>query len=158
MQERASRNFVQKATDETLDRMEQSKASAQEETMIVEQSYVRASKGAIDFNLKLMDMAQNNINAAFNFARELPQVKSPSAFIELSTKYARQQLERLADQARELTGIAQNAMTDTTQSLQKGATGEFDWPKQREGGDRVEFDITENRKIPGCIWHPEIAA
>ena len=87
MQERASRNFVQKATDETLDRMEQSKASAQEGTMIVEQSYVRASKGAIDSNLKLMDMAQNNINAAFDFARELPQVKSPSAFIELSTKY-----------------------------------------------------------------------
>jgi phasin family protein len=83
---------------------------------------VRASKGAIDFNLKLMDMAQNNINAAFDFARELTQIKSPSAFIELSTKYARQQLERLADQARELTGIAQNAMTDTTQSLQKGAT------------------------------------
>jgi phasin family protein len=122
MQERAARNFAQKATDETLDQMERSKASAQEGTMIVEQSYVRASKGAIDFNLKLMGIAQDNVNVAFDFARELFQVKSPSAFIELSTKYARQQLERLTDQARELTGVAQDAMTETTQSLQKGAT------------------------------------
>jgi hypothetical protein len=121
MQERAARNFAQKATDETLDRMEQWKASAQEGTNIVEQSFARASKGAVDFNLKLMDMTQHNVNAAFDFARELSQIKSPSAFMELSTKYAGQQLERLTDQARELTWVTQNAMTETTQSLQKAA-------------------------------------
>jgi phasin family protein len=83
---------------------------------------VRASKGVVEFNFKLIGIAQDNVNVAFDFARELFQVKSPSAFIELSTKYARQQLERLTDQARELTGVAQDAMTETTQSLQKGGT------------------------------------
>ena len=119
MQERAARNSAQKATDETLDRMEQWKASAQEGTKIVEQSYVTASKGAIDFNLKLMDMAQDNINAAFDFARQLSQVKSPSAFFELSAEQARKQVERLNAQTRDLTGVAQKAMTEATQSLQK---------------------------------------
>jgi hypothetical protein len=122
MQERATHNFAEKTTDETLDRMEQWKAGAQEGTKIVEQSYVMASKGAIDFNLKLMDMARDNINAAFDFARELSQAKSPSAFIELSTKYAHQQCKRLTAQAQELAGVTQNAVVETTQSLQKAAT------------------------------------
>ena len=122
MQERAARNFAQKATDETLDRMEQWKAGAQEETKIVEQSYVMVSKGAIDFNLKLMDMARDNINAAFDFARQLSQVKSPSTFFELSAEHARKQVERLTDQARDLTEVAQKTMTETTQSLQKASS------------------------------------
>ena len=122
MQERATRNFAQKATDETLDRLEQWKASAQEGTKIVEQSYVTAFKGATDFNLKLMDMARDNINAAFDFARQLSQVKSPSTLFELSAEHARKQVERLTDQARELTGVAQKTMTETTQSLQKASS------------------------------------
>ena len=122
MQERAARNFTQKATDEALDRMEQWKGGAQEETKIVEQSYVMVSKGAIDFNLKLMDMARDNINAAFDFARQLSQVKSPSTLFELSAEHARKQVERLTDQARELTGVAQKTMTETTQSLQKASS------------------------------------
>jgi hypothetical protein len=120
--ENAARKFAQRATAETLDRMEQSKVSAQEGTKIVEQSYVTASKGAIDFNLKLMDMAQDNINAAFDFARQLSQVKSPSAFFELSAEHTRKQVERLTAQSRDLTRVAQETLTETTQALQKATT------------------------------------
>jgi hypothetical protein len=37
-----------------------------------------------DFNLHLLEIAQVNMNAGFDFARQLTRVKSPSEFFELS--------------------------------------------------------------------------
>jgi hypothetical protein len=63
---------ARKATAGTIVPLQRSKASAQETAMIVEQSYVAASKGAVEFNLKLIDIAEDNVNAGFDFARQLP--------------------------------------------------------------------------------------
>jgi hypothetical protein len=82
----------------------------------VEHSYVAASKGAVDFNLKLIDIAQENVNAAFDFARELQHAPSPSAFFELSAAYTRKQCEKLAEQTQHLTGLAQKGTIDAVQS------------------------------------------
>ena len=121
MPDNAARNFSQKASADTIDALEKSKASAQETTKIMEQSYVRASKGAIDFNLKLIDMAQENLNAAFDFARQVPTVKSPSEFLELSASHARTQFENLTKQTQHLTDLAQKAITDVSQPWQSAA-------------------------------------
>src|SRR5436190_13951709 len=121
MPDNAARNFSQKASADTIDALEKSKASAQETTKIMEQSYVRASKGAVDFNLKLIDMAQENLNAAFDFARQVPTVKSPSEFLELSVSHARTQFESLTKQTQHLTGLAQNAIKETAESWQSAA-------------------------------------
>jgi len=121
MPENAARNFSQKASADTIEALERSKAGAQESTKIMEQSYVRASKGAVDFNLKLMDMAQENLNAAFDFARQMPTVKSPSEFLELSVSHARTQFENLTKQTQHLPGLAQNAIKETAESWQSAA-------------------------------------
>ena len=126
MSENPARNFAQKASSYTKDTMEKSKTVAEETTKVIEQSYITASKGAVDFNLKLIDMAQDNVNSAFDFARQLPYVKSPSAFFELSAEHARKQFENLTAQTQELTGLAQKAITEATQSLQTGAAKTFD--------------------------------
>jgi phasin len=120
MPEHPARNFAQKATSDTIDTLERSKATVQEASKIMEQSCVNASKGAVDFNLKLMDIAQDNVNAAFDFARQLSHVKSPSAVLELSAEHARKQFQNLTAQAQELTGLTQKAMTEAAQSLQTG--------------------------------------
>jgi hypothetical protein len=51
-------------------------------TKAMQQTYFAASKGAADFNLHLLDIAQANMNAAFDFARQLARVTSPSEFFE----------------------------------------------------------------------------
>jgi hypothetical protein len=107
MPEHPARNFAQKATSDTIDTLERSKATVQEATRIMEQSCMSASKGAVDFNLKLMDIAQDNVNAAFDFARQLSLVKSPSAFLELSVEHARKQFQNLTAQAQDLSGVTQ---------------------------------------------------
>jgi phasin len=120
MAENAAREFTQKATSYTADALDKTKTTAEETSKVMEHSYVTASKGAVDFNLKLIEVAQDNINAAFDFARQLAQIKSPAEFLELSTSYARNQMEKLASQSQHLTGVAQKGMTETAQSLQAG--------------------------------------
>jgi len=120
--ENAARNFVQKAITDTNETWEKSRKTAEENRKLLEHSYVTASKSAVDFNLKLIDMAQQNVNAAFDFARELPHVKSPSAFVELSVTLARKQFEKLTAQTQDLTGLAQKTIAEATQSLQTAAT------------------------------------
>jgi phasin len=118
MPENTARNVAQKATAYTTDTLEKVKTTAEETTKAVEQSYLTASK---DFNLKLIDMAQDNMNAAFDFARQLSHVKSPSEFFELSTSHARKQFEKLTAQSQHLTGLARKGITEAGQSLQTGA-------------------------------------
>jgi phasin family protein len=47
------------------------------------------------------------VDAAFECARELLGVTSPSEFMEVSTKHARQQFEAVRQQTKELAEIAQ---------------------------------------------------
>jgi hypothetical protein len=122
MAENAARNFGQRATEYTADTFEKSKTTAKEASRVMEHSYMAASKGAVDFNLRLIDMAQENVNAAFEFARELHNVQSPSAFLELSAAHTRKQCEKLVAQTQHLAGLAQKATLDAAQSLQSGVT------------------------------------
>jgi phasin len=93
-------------------------AAAEETSKVMERTYLTASKGAADFNLHLLEMAQVNMNAAFDFARQLTRVKSPTEFLELSTAQVRKQFETLTDQTQQLTSLAQKATTDATQPFQ----------------------------------------
>jgi len=113
---------ARKATADTIVPLPRSKASAQETAMIVEQSYMLAAKGGA----KLVDIAEDNVNAGFDFARQLPHVKSPSVFFELSAEHTCKQLERLTAQTQEITKLAQKAITETAQCLQAGVSKTLD--------------------------------
>ena len=65
------------------------------------------------------------MNAAFDFARQLARVKSPSEFFELSTAHARKQFEMFTEQSQRLTSLAQNAATGAAQPLQSEVSKTF---------------------------------
>jgi phasin family protein len=58
------------------------------------------------------------MNAAFDFARQLTNVKSPSEFFELSAAHARKQFETFTEQAKQLTTLGQKVATDAAQPFQ----------------------------------------
>ena len=107
MTENVARQFADKGT-----------AAAEEAKKGMEQVYETASKGAVDFNLRLIDMAQANTKATFDFARQMASVKSLSEFIELSTSHARKQWEALSEQVQHITTLAQKVTTDAAQPFQ----------------------------------------
>jgi phasin len=66
-----------------------------------------AAQGAVDYNLKLIEVACANTTAAFDYVHELLGVKSLSGFVEVSAGHARKQFEVLSEQSKELTALAQ---------------------------------------------------
>jgi phasin len=118
MTENVAREFVEKGAARAEDAYRKTQAAAGETTKVMEQTYSAASKGAADFNLHLLDIAQANMNAAFDFARQLARATSPSEFFELSTAQVRKQVETLTKQTRDLTQLAQKVTTQAAQPLQ----------------------------------------
>jgi hypothetical protein len=55
--------------------------------------------------------------APHDFIQKMSGVRSPSAFVELSTEHARKQLESLTEQAKELATLAQKATLATAEPL-----------------------------------------
>jgi hypothetical protein len=116
--------FNEKAADYAKDAYGKTQAAAGEATLMG-QAYSAASKGAADFNLHLLDVAQTNINATFDFARQLTQIKSPTEFFELSAAHMRKQMATLTEQTQNLTTLAQKITTEAAQPLHSGVTKAF---------------------------------
>jgi phasin len=81
--------------------------------------------GAQDYNLKVIEFAQSNSQAALEFVQKLPGVKSPSEFIDLSTEFSRRRLEALTEQAKELAALAEKVTLASTEPLKAGVTRAF---------------------------------
>jgi hypothetical protein len=74
----------------------------------VQEGVTSALKNVRDLNLKLIDMAQANTEAAFDFAREIAEAKQPSDFVQVWTTNATKQFDLLTKQASELTRLGQS--------------------------------------------------
>src|SRR5260370_6939095 len=121
----AFREIAEKSVAQAKDAYERVKAAAEEATDLLEDTYTTAAKGAADYNLKVIEAARANTNAAFDYARELLDVKSFSEIIELSTAHARKQFEAVSEQTKELAALAQKVATGTTEPPKTGATQPF---------------------------------
>jgi phasin len=76
-----------------------------------------ALKGIQDYNGKLFEFAQANTKSTLEFVQSLAGVKSPSEFAQVSTEHARQQLEMIADQTKQLAELAQHVTLAAAEPL-----------------------------------------
>jgi phasin len=116
----AFREFAEKGIAQTKDAYEKLKATAEQNTEMLETVYATASKGSTEYGLKLIEISRANTNATFDYLQSLFGVKSASELVELSTAHARAQLESLAGQTKELTTLAQKVATDTAEPIKTG--------------------------------------
>jgi phasin len=99
---------------------EKSSAATTEAADLIKNGYSTAVKGVQDYNNKFIEFAHANSNAAFDFIQKLSGAKSPSAFVELSTEYARKQLETLTEQTKQLVALSQKVTLATAEPLKTG--------------------------------------
>ena len=111
------RDIAEKSVTQAKDAYDKIKSAAEDTTDLIEDTYVTASKGFSDFNVKALEAARTNINATFDFARALLQVKTLSQAVELTSGHIRKQFESLIDQSRELTEAAQKIANETTEPI-----------------------------------------
>jgi len=118
------RELAEKSVSQAKETYEKLKSAAEEATDVLEETCANASKGVSDYNLKLIEAARENTNAAFDFAAEIMTAKSLSDFVELSTRHTRKQYEAVTAQTKELAAIAQKAAVETSEPL-KESLGKF---------------------------------
>ena len=63
-----------------------------------------------NYNAKVLEFATANCNATLAYLSKLTTVKSPSDFIDVTTRHIREQTETLTRQARELTEMTQKLL------------------------------------------------
>ena len=85
-----------------------------------------ALKGMQDYNSKLIEFAQANAKSHVEFLQKLAGMKSPTEFLELSTSHNRSQLERLADQAKQLTELTKQVTLATAEPVKTGLAKVYD--------------------------------
>jgi phasin len=107
-------------TAQAQQNFEKMTAAPSEATHLLKETYSTTMKGAQDYSAKVLEFAQVNTNSAFEYARQLSSVKSPTEFLELSNNHLRQQFELLSRQAQELAAIAQKMTGTMTDSIKGG--------------------------------------
>src|SRR5580700_10480178 len=88
----------EKGSAQAKEAFEKMSAATAGAAALIKNSYSTAVKGAQAYNNKILEFAQTNTEAAFDFAKKLSEVKSPSDFMELSTQHSRKQFETLTEQ------------------------------------------------------------
>ena len=115
--------MADKGIAQTKDNFKNAQAATAEAGHAFQNAYSVAAKGATDYNLKVFEIARFNTNAAFDYARELLGVKTPSEFVELSSARVRQQFETMTAHTKELAALAQKVSTETAEPLKAGLSG-----------------------------------
>jgi phasin len=116
----ALRDVAEKGAAQVKENLEKMTTAAGEATHIMKDTYSTSVKGAQDYSTKVLEFAHTNTNSAFEYARQLSSVKSPTEFFALSNTHMRQQFETLSKQAQELAAIAQKMTAATTESIKSG--------------------------------------
>ena len=114
------REFAEKSVLQAKDAYARFKSAAEETTDVLEDTYTSATKGATEFNLKALEALRVNVNASFDYARELFGSKSLAEAVELSATHMRKQFESLSAQAKALSTIAQKVATETAEPIKAG--------------------------------------
>jgi hypothetical protein len=82
----------------------------------LQEGFTSAVQNVSDLNVRLIDMARANSDAAFAFARDLAAAQTPSDFIEAWTTHTTKHFDMLTKQASELTSLGQRFANATAES------------------------------------------
>jgi hypothetical protein len=91
-----SRKFADKGATTANESLEKGKAAVEQSAQAVEKSYSVAVENIRAVNVKMIEMARANAEAAFEFALQIATAPSPSDIGGLWTTHAQKQFEMLS--------------------------------------------------------------
>jgi phasin len=117
------REFAEKSAAQAKQAYDKLKTAAEESTAVLEDTYQTTVRGVTAYNLKVIEAARTNTNAAFDFATQFVAAKSLSEAVELSSAHARKQFEALTAQTKELAALAQKVASDSAEPIKNSVSG-----------------------------------
>src|SRR6266478_2011614 len=116
------RALAEKGVSQARDSYAKFKDAAETHNGTIEAVFTSASKGASEYNAKLIEFFKANTSSSLDFAQELFGVKTPAAAMELWTSHARKQYETFTAQAKELAELGQKVATETVEPIKTSAS------------------------------------
>lgn len=111
-----------RAARETFDKV----TAAGEDTARGMQESIATTVGTVrDLNVKLIGMARQNAEAAFDLAQQLATVEAPTDLAQVWSTHARKQFEMLTEQAKELTSLGQRLASSNMEPLARNVGQAF---------------------------------
>jgi phasin len=120
------RDMTETGAEQSREAFEKFGSATTEAAEAMTKSCSTALRGIQDYSGKVVEFTQSNAKSHVEFLQRLAGVKSPSEFLELSTEQARNQLEKMAEQARELTALAQQVTIASAEPLKMGLAKAYD--------------------------------
>ncbi|MGH6735006.1 MAG: phasin [Methyloceanibacter sp.] len=120
------RALAEKTVNQTREAYERGKEALEESIDALERSFDAAGQGATAFNRKLIDIAQRNLNSAFDLAKSLAGAKNLAEIVELQSAFIRGQFDVFASQAQEVRALTTKIAQDTTEPLKDQVSRSFE--------------------------------
>lgn len=118
----AFRDAAEKTVKQAREGYEKFRAAAEEATDMFEDQIATTRSGVTALQVKVIDAAKANVDATFQFAKDVLAVKTFAEAIELQTAFARQQFELVSAQAKEFQELAQKVATEASQPAKDAFT------------------------------------
>ena len=122
----AARNLAKTSLDHTQSAYMTAKDIAEEASEAIGIVMEEASKGRHALNVKVIKMAQANLNSGFDLAKELARAKDLTEAVEVHNAFVRQQFESLAGQAEEIHLLSKRLAAETLKPLKSHVSRAFD--------------------------------
>ena len=111
------RALAEKTVNQSREAYERGKDALEEAIDALERSFDAAGQGATAFNRKMIDLAQRNLNSAFDLAKNLAGAKNLAEIVELQSTFIRHQFEVFANQANEVRALTSKIAADTAEPI-----------------------------------------
>jgi phasin len=118
----AIREYAEKGVSQARDGYQKMRDAAQSGNEAIEAAFASASKGAVEYQSKMIEFSRANANATFDFAEKLIAVKSPSEAFALWTAHLRQQYETATAQTKDLAEMTKKVATDAFEPVKTSAS------------------------------------
>lgn len=111
--------FIQEMTEKSVDQAREGyakvKSASEEATAMLEETMEVTRDSIMEINLKAVDAAKDNSEAAFSHIRDMFGVKSLSEAIELQSAYNRKQYDTISQQVKDIQETATKLATSMSQ-------------------------------------------
>jgi phasin len=120
------RALAEKTVNQSREAYERGKDALEEAIDALERSFDAAGQGATAFNRKMIDLAQRNLNSAFDLAKNLAGAKNLGEIVELQSTFIRHQFDVFANQASEIRALTSKIAADTAEPIKAQVTRSLD--------------------------------
>jgi phasin len=116
------RDLAERNIAQTREFYERSKDTLQAVLVSWNKSFGAANQGAVALNLKIMDIAERNIDTGFELAMNLAGAKNVTEVMELQSAYWRKQLAGLQAQAEEMRTLSNRLTANVAKPIETHVT------------------------------------